>query len=115
MINIFIKAFNKTHVLIYDEIKEISLFEIFIKGINKFFSNTPYKNLINFINNSDNLDFINGCYIILNSKILDIFYEKKINLNNLKDAVINIEFSAFRNNNLKSKHIKMIKEIINSN
>lgn len=114
MINIFIKAFNKTHVLIYDEIKEISLFEIFIKGINKFFLKTHYKNLINFLNNSDNLDFINGCYIIFNSKIYDIFYQKKFSLNNLKDAVINIEFSAFRNNNLQSTDIKMIKEIINS-
>tara|TARA_B100001057_G_scaffold358402_1_gene360553 strand:- start:119 stop:436 length:318 start_codon:yes stop_codon:yes gene_type:complete len=101
MINIFIKIFNKTHVLVFETDSKITIYELFIKGIKKYLLTTNYKNFDEFIKYQKNINFLNGCYLIFNSKYYNLNEQKKFNLIDLKDLTLYIEFSSFKNNNLK--------------
>ena len=100
MINIFIKIFNKTHVLVFDNNDEITIYELFIKAIEKYILSTKYENIEEFIRIPKNLNFLNGCYLIICSKYYNLNYPHKIKLIDFKDLTIHIEYSFFKNNNL---------------
>ena len=100
MINIFVRIFNKTHVLVYKTNNEISVYDLFIKGIKKYLLSTNYKNFDDFIKYPKNINFLNGCYLLINSKYYNLDSDHKFNTNDLRDLTIYIEYSFFKNNNL---------------